>query len=84
MEEAKEIHLKNINLITKETKPVVNILNSSAIYFDKLKYKDGAALLFNVQGERSSNISVSNTNVTGSVNKAEFSQDAKSESLTIK
>jgi hypothetical protein len=84
MEEAKEIHLKNINIISDETKPVVNILNSSKISFDTFQYKKDAELLFNVKGERSSDISVSNTNVKGSVNTAAFGQDAKNESLIVK
>jgi polygalacturonase len=83
MEEAKEIHLKNINVITETSKPVVNILNSRNITFDKLQYKDNAELLFNVNGERSGNIKVTNTNVKGSVNSATFNQDASSKSLTI-
>jgi hypothetical protein len=84
MEEAKDIYLKNINVITEESKPVVNILNSSNITFDKLLYKDNAETLFNVNGEKSSNIKVTNTNVKGAVNSATFNQDAKSQSLIIK
>lgn len=84
IEEAKDIHLKNVNVISKQSKPVVNIQNSSSITFDNLQYKQGSELLFNVIGDRSSNIRVSNTNIPGSVKKAEFSQDAKSKSLIIK
>ncbi|MEJ6980898.1 glycoside hydrolase family 28 protein [Pedobacter sp. P351] len=84
IEEAKEIHLKNVNIISEQSKPVVNILNSSSITFNNLQYKPGAELLFNVNGKRSSKIAVSNTNVSASVSKAEFNQDAKSQSLIIK
>ena len=84
IEEAKEIHLKNVNIISEQNKPVVNILNSSSITFNNLQYKQGAELLFNINGERSSNIAVSNTNVSASLKKAEFNQDAKSQSLIIK
>lgn len=84
VEEARNIHFKNVNVISKETKPVVNILNSNSIFFDGFRYKEGAALLFNVKGDRSANISVANTNVKGAVNQTEFSQDAKNQSLIIK
>jgi polygalacturonase len=84
IEEAKEIHLKNVNVISKQPKPVVNIQNSSSISFNNLQYRQGSELLFNVIGDRSSNITVSNTNISGSVKKSEFSQDASNQSLIIK
>ncbi|MGV3510320.1 MAG: glycoside hydrolase family 28 protein [Sphingobacteriaceae bacterium] len=84
IEEAKEIHLKNINVISEQTKPVVKILNGSALTFNNLQYKQGAELLFNINGERSSNITVTNTNVSKAASKAEFNNDAKPRSLTIK
>ncbi|MBC8053018.1 MAG: glycoside hydrolase family 28 protein [Sphingobacteriaceae bacterium] len=83
IEEAQHIHMKNIHVITRDSKPVVSIVNSGNLSFDKLQYKEGAAVLFNVNGERSSKISVTNTNVIGSVNKAEFNNDAKSDALKI-
>ncbi|MBC7913544.1 MAG: glycoside hydrolase family 28 protein [Pyrinomonadaceae bacterium] len=84
IEEAKQIHLKNVTIISKETKPVIKILNSSSIFFDIFKYKNGAELLFNINGERSTNIVVSNTNIAGAINKAEFNNDAQNQSLKIK
>ena len=83
IEEAKDVHLKNINVLSKETKPVVNIVNSSNLTFDTLKHKQGAALLFNVSGDRTSKIVVTNTNVMGSINKVELNQGAKPEAIKI-
>lgn len=84
IEEAKEIHFKNVNVISEQTKPVVNIQNSSSISFDNFQYKQGSELLFNVIGDRSSNIKVSNTSIANSVRRGEFSQGATNQSLIIK
>lgn len=84
IEEAKEIHLKNVKVVSANTKPVVNIVNSSAITFNNLEYKQGAELLFNVTGERSSNIKVTDTNVGNAASKTQFNNGAKTKSLTIK
>lgn len=84
IEEAKDIHLKNVKVISANTTPVVNIVNSSAITFNNLEYKQGAELLFNVNGERSSDIKVSDTNVGNATSKTQFNNGAKSKSLSIK
>lgn len=84
IEEAKEIHLKNVKVISQKTKPVVNIVNSSSITFNNLEYKPGSELLFDVNGERSFNIKTLNTKFDNATSKAEFNNGAKSKSLTSK
>lgn len=84
IEEAKEIHMKNVNVITKSTNPVASILNSSTLTFNNLKFNNGADLLFDIKGDRSTGIQVTNTNVATAVNKAQFNYGAKSKSLSIK
>ncbi len=64
IQEASDITLNNITMISKNTDPVVYILNSDNINIDNLKYKDSAAVLVNVQGDRSKNISILNTEVS--------------------
>ncbi|MBY0347265.1 MAG: hypothetical protein K2W79_03325 [Hydrotalea flava] len=45
IEEAKNIQLNNFHLNVQETKPVVYILNSSAIYFNKSEVNKNSQLL---------------------------------------
>ena len=62
IQEASGISFKNIQVISVETKPVVDILNSDNLSFDKITYKDGSEVLFRVSGDRNKNISIKNTN----------------------
>ncbi len=62
VQEASGITFKNIQIISTETTPVVDILNSDNITFDKITYKDGSELLFRVSGDRVRNITIKNTN----------------------
>ncbi|GGE60430.1 glycoside hydrolase [Pedobacter psychrotolerans] len=59
--EATGISLKNVNVITDNSNPIVNIQNSSNININNLQYKSGAELLFNVAGQKSKGIKVSGT-----------------------
>ena len=51
-------------MISKDTNPVNYILNSDNITIDNLKYKDGTEVLAQVQGDRTKNISILNTDVS--------------------
>jgi polygalacturonase len=66
--EASNIVLKNINLITDETDPVMNVHNSKNIVLQKIAYNK-AKLLLNVTGEKSSAVVLSGTD-TGKADKA--------------
>jgi len=70
------ISLKNITLITGNTNPVLNIHNSKNITLDKISYKDGADLLLNVTGEKSSIIKLLNTDASKARKKFETSYGA--------
>jgi len=62
IQEATNINLKNITMLSKDTKPVAYVLNSDSINIDNLKFKDSADLLLQVQGERSKDIKLLNSN----------------------
>lgn len=64
IQEASDITLNNITMMPKNTDPVLYILNSDNITINNLKYKDGAAILAQVQGDRTKVISILNTDVT--------------------
>ena len=61
--EASGVNIKNVLLVPTNTNPVVDIQNSNNISFDRLEYPAESDLLFRVGGERTSNITVSHTNV---------------------
>lgn len=79
VQEASGISFKNIQIISADTKPVVDILNSDHLSFDKIAYKDGSEVLFRVSGDRNKNISIKNTNASNAKEKLllEFGADAK-------
>jgi len=79
IQEASVISFKNIQVISENTKPVVDILNSDHLSFDKITYKDGSEVLFRVSGDRVKNITIKNTNGTNAKQKLlnEFGADVK-------
>ena len=81
--EATGIHLKNVQLIVKDTKPVINIDNSRNITFDNLKYNADAQQLFNITGTKTADIKVTNTNTSDAKSKAEFSDGATAKVLIM-
>jgi DNA sulfur modification protein DndE len=62
IQEASNINLSNVTMLSKDTDPVAYVLNSDSINLNNLKYKDSSELLIQVQGERSKNISLFGTN----------------------
>ena len=77
------IHLEKVQLIAKETKPVISITNSNHLTFDGIQYGTNADVLFSVAGARSENIKVTNTDLTKAHTKAEFSQGAVEKQLIL-
>lgn len=69
IQEASNISLKNIQIITKNSNPVVYVLNSDKVKLDHVKYTDSAELLLQLQGDRTSNIAFLNSNVNGAKQK---------------
>ncbi|MBS1511836.1 MAG: right-handed parallel beta-helix repeat-containing protein [Bacteroidetes bacterium] len=61
IQEASNINLNNVTMLSRNTKPVAYILNSDNINISNLKYKDSADILAMVQGERTKGVSIINT-----------------------
>lgn len=77
------IYLKNIQLLCADTDPIINIVNSHDISFDKLGY-DHAKLLFSVSGKRSAQISVTNTETNKADTKTAYKSGAEESAISIK
>lgn len=61
MTEGNGITLRNVQLVTNQTNPVLNIHNSKNITLNKITYNRDAELLLNVSGERSNGIILNET-----------------------
>jgi Glycosyl hydrolases family 28 len=61
IQEASGITLKNITIISKETNPVIDIVQSDDLVFDNIQYKAGSELLFRVSGDRTNKVTIKNT-----------------------
>lgn len=84
MSEASGIDFKNVKIISNNTNPVVDVLNSDAISFDNLSYASSSDLLFRIGGDRAKNILVSNTNTNAAKQKAQFEFGAEENILKFK
>lgn len=84
MQEGSGIVLKNIQLLTTQTNPVMNIHNSKNITLDKIGYQPNAELLMNVTGEKTNGLVLKNTDATKAKKKVEFAFGADAASLSAK
>jgi polygalacturonase len=84
MQEASGITLRELKIISAETNPVVDVLNSNNVVFEKLRYKDGAELLFRIGGDRTNGINIRNTNTAGAKQKIQFEFGATEKMVTVK
>jgi polygalacturonase len=82
MTEGSDITLKNVNLITKEVNPVMNIHNSRNITLNAISYAN-ADLLLNVSGEKSSGIAITSTDMSKAKKSLEVSYGAKESAVKI-
>jgi polygalacturonase len=83
VQEASGITFKNIKVISKETAPVIDIVHSDNLIFDKISYKTNAELLFRVSGNRSKNISIKNTDASNAKEKVVYELGATEKSITL-
>lgn len=82
IQEATGITLRNINIISKETNPVVDIVQSDKLLFDNITYRLGAELLFRVSGDRSSGITIQHTDASQAREKISYELGATEKSVT--
>jgi polygalacturonase len=81
VQESSNIQFKNVKVISAETHPVVDVVNSDNIVFDKLTYKEGSALLFRIGGDRTSRINIQKTDGTKAKQKIQYEFGASEKAL---
>jgi polygalacturonase len=74
--DASRISVKNVDLKTKETRPVVLVDNSSQLRFDHLQYNAATDLLFEINGTRSQDIKVQNTDAKKAKINVQYGKEA--------
>jgi hypothetical protein len=84
IQEATGITFKNIQVISDDTKPVIDVVQSDRLVFDNIRYSRDAELLFRVSGERSMNISIKNTDASKAKEKISYELGASEKSVSIK
>lgn len=72
IQEASNIKLVNITVLSKETNPVVEIVQSDNIAFNEIKYTNNAELLFRVNGDRCKKINYKTVDGTFAKEKIKF------------
>lgn len=82
MTEATNIILKNVQLLTRESDPVMNIHNSQNITLSHITY-NAADVLLNVSGEKSNGIAVSATDATRAKKGVAVSYGAKESAVKV-
>ncbi len=83
MTEGTDITLRNVQILTKETNPVLNIHNSKNITLDKISYGLNASLLLNVSGNKAQGIKVNSTDVTKAKKGIEFTYGATEAAVKV-
>lgn len=82
-EEASNVTIKNIQLKTKESNPLVYVLNSDNITISGMKY-DKADVLVAAQGQRTSAIKITNTDTSKSAVKVQADFGATEKAVELK
>ena len=81
--EASGIFLKNVNVITDDTNPIVHVQNGTNININGLQYKNGSELLFNITGEKTKGVKVTGTDVSKAKKTSTFGEEANKTALEI-
>jgi polygalacturonase len=64
IQETSGVTFKNIKLITDESEPMIDITQSDKVMFDNISFKGGAYQLIRVNGDRSSEVVIKNTDTS--------------------
>jgi hypothetical protein len=72
IQEASNILFRNITVISDDTNPVIDVVHSDKITFDNIGYKPGSELLFRLNGERTKNILIKNTDASKAKEKIRY------------
>jgi polygalacturonase len=81
--DADGIVMKNVQLITESTNPVLLVDNSSAVTFSNIDYNKSSDLLLSVSGAQTGTIKLDHTDLSKAKKQSEFSRGAVEKSVII-
>lgn len=81
--DADGIVMKNVQLITESTNPVLLVDNSSAVTFSNIDYNRNSDLLLSVNGAQTGTIKLDHTDLSKAKKQSEFSRGAVEKSVII-
>lgn len=84
IQEATGIDIKNCTVLTKNTNPVIDIINSQDIHFDKIVYSPNAQLLMRLAGDRNGKIMLQHTDAGKALEKLKVELGASENQVEIK
>ncbi|MCH5689177.1 hypothetical protein LWM68_35980 [Niabella sp. W65] len=84
IQEASGITLNNVKVFSKNTKPVIDIINSDNISINKFDYAKETDLLIRVAGDRTKAVTIQQTNYSNSKLKAKAELGANENSVQIR
>lgn len=84
IQDADHISLKNINFVSRHAKPLFDLTNAAHIAIDNVRFNKGAELLFSITGDKSADITVSNTEVKSAGALAQYYFGAGKKVLKVK
>ena len=82
-QEAENIQLKNVALISTDTSPVLEVQNSRDITLEGIRYTPGAELLLRVTGDRSKAVKLVNTDTKAARKGLETGKDVGKKTVTL-
>ncbi len=82
--EAENVTIKNLKLLITDSDPLIAIGNSANISFSTLKPLNNIKSLFNISGEKTAGIILSDSTIPSALEKTTFDLGATKQSLTIK
>jgi polygalacturonase len=81
IQEASAITFRNISLLSKDSHPVIDVLQSDRLVFDHISFTEGAELLLRISGDRSGNINIKNTDASKAKTKVSFELGATDKAI---
>lgn len=84
IQEGSNIQFSNVKVYTKNTNPVIDIINSDNISFNKTDYNNGTNLLLRAAGERTKAITIMNTDYSKALKKVQIELGAAAEQVQVK
>jgi polygalacturonase len=83
IQEASGITFRNIELISKDSYPVIDITQSDNLVFEKIRFGKQSQLPVRISGDRVNNIQIKNTDATGSKGKVLYELGATEKMVNI-